>query len=255
MVSLSSSGPSIAGPGADLIAHVGASARPALIQYHRDGSRTELSGRVLVNWAAKTANLLDHHGIDTSGIAVLDLPVHWLTLAASLGISWDLAEIRYAAAEETVDADGVDGVNEAEMVFTTRSEAWAQHPGELIVVTSLDEASASPESRTSLPDHAIDFDDEVAAQADQHPGAAPDLITGVQGASARWSAAAPEQVRAFERGLVVAADGARVSARVISAVHEQWSRRCPVILVDGETLDPARVAHLGAIERLGGAEG
>ncbi|MGO1182852.1 MAG: TIGR03089 family protein [Micrococcaceae bacterium] len=253
MVSLSSSGPAIARPGADLIAHVGASARPALIQYHRDGSRTELSGRVLVNWAAKTANLLDHHGIDTSGVAVLDLPLHWLSLAASLGISWDLAEIRYAAAEETVDADGVDGVNEAEMVFTTRPATWAQHPGELIVVTSLDEAPESPESRASLPDHAIDFDDEVASQADQHPGAAPDLITGTEGASARWAAAAPESARAFERGLIVAADRARLSATVISAVHEQWSRRCPVILVDGRTLNPEQAARLGDVERLGGA--
>lgn len=256
MVSLSSSGPSIARPGADLIAHVGASARPALIQYHQDGSRTELSGRVLVNWAAKTANLLEHHGIDTAGLAVLDLPVHWLTLAASLGISWDFDEIRCFG-------DGDDAVQDAALIVTTAPERWAEHSGELIVVTSLTGASGS--SGAQLPSHAIDFDDEVASQADQHVGIAPDLITGTEGASLRLAAASPASAWAFEGGLILAERGTHLTEDLLAAVHEQWSRRCPVIMVEvtdaaedtggagGETLAPERVEHLCEVERLGGS--
>lgn len=251
MVSLSPSGPSIARPGADLIAHVGASAHPALIQYHQDGSRTELSGRVLVNWAAKTANLLEHHGIDTSGMAVLDLPLHWLTLAASLGISWDFDEIRCSDVDD--DPEGADGeMQHAELVLTTRPTPWAAHPGELMVITSL---TTPCEAGSPLPSHAIDVDDEVAAQADQHFGAAPDLIAGTAGASERLTAGAETSARAFEGGLILAADSTRLSLEVLSAVHEQWSRRCPVILIDGEALDPDRVEHLREIERLGSSAG
>src|SRR5690625_4307988 len=63
MISLSSLSPAPSDPAADLIAHLAASGRPAIIHYTADDGRTELSGRVAVNWATKTTHLVDSYGI------------------------------------------------------------------------------------------------------------------------------------------------------------------------------------------------
>lgn len=63
MISLSSLSHTPLEPDADLIGHLAASGRPAIIHYTADG-RTELSGRVAVNWATKTTHLIDSYGID-----------------------------------------------------------------------------------------------------------------------------------------------------------------------------------------------
>lgn len=61
---------------------------PALIWYGADSERVELSGRVLENWTAKSANLLLEE-LDAAPGLVLDvaLPAHWKAVALVLG-SW-----------------------------------------------------------------------------------------------------------------------------------------------------------------------
>ncbi|GEO93434.1 TIGR03089 family protein [Kocuria flava] len=62
------------------------SPRPALLWYGSGGERVELSGRVLENWAAKTANLWAEELDVVPGDAVtVGAQVHWRTVVAVLG--------------------------------------------------------------------------------------------------------------------------------------------------------------------------
>ncbi len=62
-----------------LLGTVARSRQPHLTWYGgADGSeRVELSGHVLANWVAKTANFLDEEGVGPGSLVVVDLPVHW----------------------------------------------------------------------------------------------------------------------------------------------------------------------------------
>lgn len=62
------------------------SSRPALIWYGQDGERVELSGRVLDNWVAKTANLwVDELDLEAGDVVALGEELHWRSLAVALG--------------------------------------------------------------------------------------------------------------------------------------------------------------------------
>ncbi|MDK1328512.1 TIGR03089 family protein [Arthrobacter sp. zg-Y1143] len=84
---------------------------PALIWYGSGGERIELSGKVLDNWVAKTANFLVDELDAEPGLRLrLDLPVHWKTLVWVLAgwqtgctVVWD-PEGSSAAADVTVTA-------------------------------------------------------------------------------------------------------------------------------------------------------
>ena len=77
------------------------STRPALIWYGADGERVELSGHVLDNWAAKTANLwVDELDLEAGDVVAVGDEVHWRGLAVALG-TWVMG-----AAVRVVDADG-----------------------------------------------------------------------------------------------------------------------------------------------------
>ena len=63
--------------------------RPLLTYYNDEsGERTELSGATLMNWVAKTANMIsDDCGLGSGNRASVGLPPHWQTAAVLLG-SW-----------------------------------------------------------------------------------------------------------------------------------------------------------------------
>ena len=66
------------------------------ITYYDDatGERIELSTATLVNWAAKTGNLLrDEMGAGPSSSVAVLLPAHWQTAAVLFGIWWIGAEV------------------------------------------------------------------------------------------------------------------------------------------------------------------
>lgn len=68
---------------------------PRLIWYGPDAERIELSGRVLDNWVAKSANfLVDYCDIECGDSLTLDLPMHWRSMVLCLA-GWSVgAEVR-----------------------------------------------------------------------------------------------------------------------------------------------------------------
>ena len=90
-----------------LFTTLGASPTPAVVWYGPGGERTELSGRVLENWVAKTANLLVEE-LDTAPGSTIALraPAHWRSLAMGLA----------AVRTGLVQLPRTDGAREAEAV-------------------------------------------------------------------------------------------------------------------------------------------
>lgn len=87
---------------------------PALIWYGPDGERIELSGKVLDNWVAKTANfLVDELDAEPGMRLRLDLPVHWKSLVWALAgwqtgctVVWDPTGTGAPAAVTVTSAPG-----------------------------------------------------------------------------------------------------------------------------------------------------
>jgi uncharacterized protein (TIGR03089 family) len=93
------------------------------ITYYDDasGERIELSTATLVNWAAKTGNLLrDEMGAGPSSRVAVLLPAHWQTAAVLFGIWWigaevvtaGEAEVALCTADRLTEADDAVGVGE-----------------------------------------------------------------------------------------------------------------------------------------------
>src|SRR5680860_1086518 len=94
--------------------------RPRVTWYGADGERVELSGHVLENWVAKTANLLVEECDAGPGTTVaLDLPPHWRTVV------WALAAWSVGATLAEEDAD----------VVVTADPASAPDAGQVVAVT------------------------------------------------------------------------------------------------------------------------
>src|SRR5699024_2173398 len=85
-------------PGTNLVAHLAASPRPAIIHYAADG-RTELSGRVAINWATKMTHLIDSYGIAAPDQWLVSLPLTLPYLALALGGAWTRADCSADPAE------------------------------------------------------------------------------------------------------------------------------------------------------------
>jgi uncharacterized protein (TIGR03089 family) len=168
------------------------------ITYYDDatGERIELSTATLVNWAAKTGNLLrDEMGADpTSKVAVL-LPAHWQTAAVLFGIWWigaevvtgGAADIALCTAERLGEADDAVGMGE-------------------IAVLSMDPfGKPVPDLPVGLTDYAT----AVRVHGDQiiperNPGAALDGRSVTEVLSAAQASAATQGLTADDRVLSTA---------------------------------------------------
>lgn len=150
---------------------------PRITHYDTSG-RIELSGRVLVNWVSKAANLLvEEFDSQPGDVVVLDLPVgHWRatywTLAAWLcGAHIVVADARWAP--ETHSSGTPMVVETVDVVLTTDPVRWADSGAEVVAVEvtalarafggdlagALDEAAVlstygdvAPDPETPLPD-------------------------------------------------------------------------------------------------------
>lgn len=101
--------------------------RPRVTWYGPAGERVELSGHVLDNWVAKTANLLvEELDAGPGERVVLDLPVHWRTVVWALAV-WRVGACVLPVAAGTAP-DAVAG-GPATAVVTTRPAAWTGAPG------------------------------------------------------------------------------------------------------------------------------
>lgn len=147
---------------------------PALVFYGHDGGRVELSGRVMENWVAKTANLLvDDLGLIPGDRILLDPSVHWRTAVVAVG-AW-----RVGATVVLADSPTDEGTDTA-LAVTMAPEALASpgaraEPGfgtgssDLMVLAH--PALAMQLETGQLPDGAIDFCAEIRAHADHYPDA------------------------------------------------------------------------------------
>jgi uncharacterized protein (TIGR03089 family) len=246
---------------------IAASPRPAVVDYAADGRRVELSGRVLANWAAKTANLLEVEGQGPGARVLVDLPLDWMSLALALGLARSGVGVAWAGPGDGTRSAAAEP---ADLVVSGTPGDWAGHPAELWAVDSGTPEAGGPGGSVPLPPHALDFAAEVRLQADQCPLPlpGPDLaavVAGWTGPDASGSGpdagASRTRLSSRERGLVVAADGARLDGMLMRAVAGTWAAGHAVVLVPvasagelagtGRSGDTEAAARLVAAEQLG----
>jgi len=144
-----------------LLAALRPDSSPSLVWYGPGGERVELSGRVLDNWVAKTANLLvEEFGGGPGTVVRLDMAPHWR------GIVWALATWQAGAALAiggsapagiVVTSDPLHPAGDAEQ---SRAQLVAVAPGALQLRWD-----------GELPDGVMDYAAEVRAFADYFDGA------------------------------------------------------------------------------------
>lgn len=90
-------------------------ARPRITHYDdAAGSRVELSGATLSNWAAKTANWLrDELDVQPGDPVAVLLPPHWQTAGVLLGAWWCGATVVNSTAGAAVAVCGADRIGDA----------------------------------------------------------------------------------------------------------------------------------------------
>ncbi|WP_026534924.1 TIGR03089 family protein, partial [Arthrobacter sp. H14] len=131
---------------------------PRMIWYGPGGERVELSGRVLDNWVAKTANLMvDNLDADESTTVLLDMPPHWRSLC------WALAGWQTGA---TIRLDTDGDAASSDLIVTAQPEHWGDDvkaPQYLVAVAL---GALDMRWNGDLPADAVDYASEVRAHAD-----------------------------------------------------------------------------------------
>lgn len=146
-----------------LLKFLGSHPQPAVVHYAADGSRVELSGRVLANWATKLIGLFsDEPGLAPGDSVVLDMAVHWKAAAAALAVG-------AMGAEPTLCSPWVD---DAALVITDRPGEWiagdALGEAELAAVShGMLDSSFAEGAGEQLPAWVVDVSAEVRQQPDQ----------------------------------------------------------------------------------------
>lgn len=131
---------------------------PALVWYDDDG-RVELSGKVFANHVAKIANYLEQEcDLMPGSRIVLDLPVHWKSLAWALG---GLVAGGFVVVGREKIHDHEPGTI---VVTATPHEVSADDPDDLVIALNLDSFGFAWEG--DLPDGVADGAADVMGQAD-----------------------------------------------------------------------------------------
>lgn len=153
-------------------------ASPRLVWYGAEG-RIELSGRVFDNWVAKTSNLLmDELDVQEGTRVLLDLPVHWKTLALAFAC-WQtgaLAVLPAGSADEGASEEASDGM---------RDDTGTDSPDADVVASDRTGVVVGPEAlhlcvalgslalrwdEGPLPSGAVDYAAEIRSHADVYLG-------------------------------------------------------------------------------------
>lgn len=120
------------------------------------GERIELSARVLANWVAKAANLLQDELDAGPGSTVrLDLPPHWRTLY------WAFAAWSVGAC---VELPGAEAHGAPDVLVTDSPDAAAGSDADRVVVVTL--AALARTAGVSVPPGAVDEARELATHGD-----------------------------------------------------------------------------------------
>ncbi|WP_432494170.1 TIGR03089 family protein [Kineococcus auxinigenes] len=123
-------------------------------RYADTGERVELSARVLANWVAKTANLLEEEFDTGPGTRVaLDLPAHWRTLV------WQLAVL-------STGAHALTGAHEdADVLVSASAAALGGGPADRVAVSL---APLATSFGAELPAGVLDYARVVTGYGDVH---------------------------------------------------------------------------------------
>lgn len=135
---------------------------PALVWYGPDGERVELSGRVLDNWVAKTANLLaEELDAEPGAVVRLAMAPHWRSVVWALA-GWQVGATVDVAPEGNAGAEGAD------VVVSSDPGALGSGPAYQVAVAEGALALGWP---GKLPDGVLDYAAEVRSYADVYLGA------------------------------------------------------------------------------------
>lgn len=141
--------------------------RPRVTWYGPGGERVELSGKVLDNWVAKTANLLvDELDVGPGSRVVVDLPPHWRSLV------WLLAVWAAGGCVVVEHPDAPAGVREpgepVDVLVTADPDGAAARSwegrAERVVAVAL--PALAPSFGAGLPADALDYAVEVRSFGD-----------------------------------------------------------------------------------------
>jgi uncharacterized protein (TIGR03089 family) len=206
-------------------------ARPRITHYDdAAGSRIELSGATLANWAAKTANWLrDELDVQPGDTVAVLLPPHWQTAGVLLGAWWCGATVTVSpAAAVTVALCGLDRIADA---------AGADE----VAALGLD---ALGMGIAVLPPGVRDFASEVRVHGDDFTSSDPGVDTEILLTTAR-SRAAELSLAAGDRLLCTRSWDATVPGEVLLAVLA-----ADASLVQCTGADPAALTDRCAAERV-----
>ena len=202
---------------------------PRLSWYGPEGERVELSGRVLENWVAKSANyLVDELDAEPGTVVAVDLPLHWRSLV------WLLASWAVGATAVTGEAGAADIV--ADVVATTDPFAAQEllggtKPAPLIVAVAL--PALQMRWMGELPPRALDYCGDVRSHADvffadDTPGAGDIAWRNGQAAVTYGQLLAPAPGAAPQRVLLQSRDG---WAQLVPAALAVWAAGGSVVLL------------------------
>lgn len=213
---------------------VAAGTSPALVWYDDEG-RVELSGKVFANHVAKIANFLEQDCDLLPGRRiVLDLPLHWKTLAWALG---GLVAGGFVVVGRKKVNDHEPGTI---IVTATPDEVSADDPEDLVVALNLDSFGFAWDG--DLPDGVADGSAEVIGQADVL------LVEGLDADSnaSFWANVLPD-VPEVDRAVVANP----TLAQAIALAYILFERGSSVVLVadgrEGEAIVPVAEAEMGSV--------
>lgn len=122
-----------------------------LVTYYDDatGERVELSAITLMNWVAKTANLMrDEFGLAAGDRVAVLMPAHWQTVAVLLGAWWNGCEV-------VLEAEPSDGGPEPRLAVVTADRMDEVDHVDEVAVCSLDAfGRAVPDLPPTITDYA-----------------------------------------------------------------------------------------------------
>ena len=148
---------------------------PRLSWYGPGGERVELSGRVLENWVAKSANyLVDELDAEPGTVVAVDLPLHWRSLVWLLA-TWAVGATAVTAEAAAVTAEAAAAAGEAaagiaaDIVATTDPFAAQEllggtKPAPLLVAVAL--PALQMRWMGELPPRTLDYCGDVRSHAD-----------------------------------------------------------------------------------------
>lgn len=147
------------------------STRPALLWYAGDGERVELSGRVLDNWSAKTANLwVDELDLEAGDVVAVGDEAHWRSLGLVLG-AWTMGAAVRPVDPEASAAPGGDRAVAALVRPDGELPALLSRVPDGARAVVVDRPALSMGHRGPLPSgDAVDYCAEIRSHADVYMG-------------------------------------------------------------------------------------